>query len=100
MSSGQAIADYITQNPSAIGYYGMGNISKHQKALPIAKDKTAEAVYPTVENVVSGKYPISRPLFMYVKNDPAGDVKKFIDFILSPEGQELVLTMDFVPIKK
>jgi phosphate transport system substrate-binding protein len=100
LPSSQAIADEISQNPSAIGYYGMGYISKKQKALSVAKDKTAEAVYPTVDDVVSGKYPISRPLFMYLKNEAQGDVKKFIDFILSPEGQAVVSKMDFVPIKK
>ncbi len=100
LPSSQAIADEILQNPSAIGYYGMGYIGKDHKAIEIAKDAAGEYASPTLENVVSGKYPISRPLYIYVKNDPSGQVKKFVDFMLSDEGQSLVLKVDFVPLKK
>lgn len=100
LSSSQAIADEITQNQSAIGYYGMGYISKKQKAIAIAKD--AKSVYekPLIVNVISNKYPISRPLFLYTSQKPAGVVKAFINFVLSKEGQKIVLMTDFVPIKK
>jgi len=99
MPSSQAIADEIAQNPNAIGYYGMGYISKQQKVVAVAKDKNSLYVEPKIENVKSGKYPISRPLLMYTKGEPQGAVKEFIDFVLSPEGQEIVLKIDFVPIK-
>ena len=100
LSSSQAIADEISQNPSAIGYYGMGYIGKGQKALSIAKSTGSEYVEPRTEDVTSGRYPISRPLFLYTPGDPKGDVKKFIDFMLSNEGQAVVSKMDFVPLKK
>ncbi|MGH7197139.1 MAG: phosphate ABC transporter substrate-binding protein [Candidatus Omnitrophota bacterium] len=100
LPSSQAIADEIQHNPGAIGYYGMGYISKHHKAVAVAKDARSEYVYPTVDDVVSGKYPISRPLFIYVNGELGGSVKKFIDFILSEEGQALVVKLDFVPLKK
>ncbi len=99
LSSSQAIADEVTGNPSAIGYYGMGYISAKQKPVSVAKDETAEYVEPTIENVVSNKYPISRPLFLYTNGTPQGLVKKFVDFALSEEGQKIVLATDFVPIK-
>jgi len=100
LSSSQAIADEVAQNPSAIGYYGMGYISSKQKPIMIAKDEKSEYEAPTIENVVNGKYPISRPLFLYTNGQPQGLVKKFIDFVLSKEGQEIVLKTDFVPINK
>ena len=99
LPSSQAIADEIAGNPAAIGYYGMGYISSKQKALLVAKDATSEYVAPIIENVISGKYPISRPLFVYTNGEPQGRVKKFVDFMLSREGQEIVLDTDFVPIK-
>ncbi|MCM8801024.1 MAG: phosphate ABC transporter substrate-binding protein [Candidatus Omnitrophica bacterium] len=98
LPSSQAIADEVSGNPGAIGYYGMGYLSPRQKAILIAKDKNEEYVAPTVENVTNGSYPISRPLFLYTNNQPQGLVKKFIDFVLSTEGQEIVLKTDFVPI--
>lgn len=104
LSSSQAIADEVAGNPAAIGYYGMGYISSKQKPVMVAADektgdeKVAYAA-PTIENVVSGGYPISRPLFFYTNGVPQGLVKKFVDFALSKEGQEIVLATDFVPVK-
>lgn len=100
LSSSQAIADEVAGNPAAIGYYGMGYISKKQKPLSIAKDEKPEYESPTIENVINGKYPISRPLFLYTNGMPEGLVKKFIDFALSKEGQDIVLATDFVPVNK
>ena len=99
MPSSQAIADEVANNPNAIGYYGMGYISDKQKAIAVAKDENSEYISPTVENVLSGIYPISRPLFLYTNGEPQGLVKKFVDFCFSKEGQEIVAKTDFVPIK-
>ncbi|MEI8350395.1 MAG: phosphate ABC transporter substrate-binding protein [Candidatus Omnitrophota bacterium] len=99
LSSSQAIADEVANNPAAIGYYGMGYVSNKQKAIMVAKDVNSEFVVPNIGNVVSGKYPISRPLFLYTNGQPQGLVKKFVDFTLSKEGQEIVVKTDFVPIK-
>jgi len=100
MPSSQAIADEVAQNANAIGYYGMGYISPQQKTIAVAKDTKSAYVEPIIENVLSGKYPISRPLFLYTNGTPQGLVKKFIDFCLSKEGQQIVLDTDFVPVKK
>ncbi len=98
LPSSQAIADEVLQNPAAIGYYGMGYIGKDHKAISVAKDSASGYVTPTIDDVVSGRYPISRPLYLYTKGEPTGQVKALIDFILSKEGQEIVSKMDFVPI--
>ena len=99
LPSSQAIADEVAGNTSAIGYYGMGYISSKQKPVAIAKDQNSAYVEPTIDNVIKGKYPISRPLFLYTNGEPSGLVKKFLDFCLSKEGQEIVLKTDFVPVK-
>jgi len=99
LSSSQAIADEVAQNPDAIGYYGMGYISNKHKPIMVARDEKSEYEAPTIENVVNGKYPISRPLFLYTNGEPQGPVKKFVDFCLSQEGQDIVLETDFVPMK-
>ncbi len=99
LSSSQAIADEVAGNTAAIGYYGMGYISSKQKPVSVAKDDKSEYVAPTIENVVKGKYPISRPLIFYTQGEPQGLVKKFVDFALSKEGQKIVLDTDFVPVK-
>lgn len=99
MPSSQSIADEIVSNPNAIGYYGLGYLSPHQKVIAVAKDENSAYIEPSIETVINGTYPISRPLFLYTNGQPKGVVKSFIDFILSPEGQKIVLQQDFVPIK-
>ena len=100
MPSSQSIADEVANNSSAIGYYGMGYISPKQKVIAVAKDEKSGYVDPAIAEVVSGRYPISRPLYIYTNGEPQGLVKKFLDFALSKEGQDIVLKLDFVPIKK
>jgi phosphate transport system substrate-binding protein len=99
MPSSQAIAEEVSQNPNAIGYYGMGYISPQQKVIAVAKDTNSPYIGPQIENVQDNSYPISRPLLMYTKGTPQGIVKAFVDFALSPEGQEIVKKTDFVPLK-
>jgi phosphate transport system substrate-binding protein len=98
LSSSQAIADEVSQNPGAVGYYGMGYISAKEKALAIAKDADSPYVQPTIDNVISNAYPISRPLLMVSRGEPQGLVARFIDFVLSNEGQKIVAKIDFVPV--
>ncbi len=100
LTSSQAIADEVAGNPAAIGYYGMGYISDKQKPVAVAAATGDEYVAPTIENVINGKYPISRPLFLYTNGEPEGLVKRFVDFAFSEEGQRIVLETDFVPVKR
>ena len=100
LPSSQAIADEVAANQEAIGYYGMGYISAKQKPVSIAKDEKSEYVVPLIDNVINGKYPISRPLLLYTNGQPQELVKRFVDYSLSKEGQEIVLKTDFVPIAK
>jgi phosphate transport system substrate-binding protein len=100
MPSSQAIADEIATNVNAIGYYGLGYVSEKQKAIAVAPMAGAPAVLPSTGAVISGEYPISRPLFMYTKGQPSGVIKSFMDFVLSEEGQKIVQELDFVPLKQ
>ncbi len=98
LSSSQAIADEVAGNSAAIGYYGMGYVSASQKPVAVAQETSGEYVLPLIENVMNGTYPISRPLFLYTNGTPSSLVGAFIDFALSPEGQDIVRVMDFVPL--
>ncbi|MDR1941065.1 MAG: phosphate ABC transporter substrate-binding protein [Endomicrobium sp.] len=98
MPSSQAIYDEVLQNPNALGYAGMGFINNQVKAVSVAVDENSQYVYPTSDNVLSGKYPVSRPLYLYTNGLPQGLTKDFINYALSEEGQKIVLETDFVPI--
>lgn len=99
-SSSQAIADEVAQNEKAIGYYGMGYLSDKQEAIAVGKTAAGPFVAPTIDNVVNGTYPISRPLLFYTKGEPTGAVKEYLDFVLSREGQKIVEEQEFVPAVK
>lgn len=59
-------------------------------ALALTDDDGGSAVPPTPENIVTGKYPMSRPLFLLTNGEPTGEAKVFVDFLLGERGQELV----------
>ena len=99
LPSSQAIADEVAANPSGIGYYGMGYENPKNAVVAVAKTAADPYITPSEETVRSGVYPISRPLFLYSRGTPEGVVKTFLDFVMSPEGQEVVRQIDFVPIK-
>jgi phosphate transport system substrate-binding protein len=54
---------------------------------------------PSVTNAKNLSYPITRPLFVYYLNTTETTVKPFVDFVLSPAGQKVVLTEGEVPLK-
>lgn len=58
-------------------------------ALGIKRDD-GKAIEPTNENIATKKYPLTRPLFLLTNGEPEGEAKTFVDFVLSPRGQELV----------
>lgn len=99
MPSSQAIVEEVICNPSAIGYVGLGYLTKNEKALAVAKDLGSNYIMPTIASVTSNQYPISRSLLFYTNGGPTNEVKSFIDFVLSDKGQKIVLEMDFVPVK-
>lgn len=93
LASNKAVATTVSQTPGSIGYIGLGYLSADVKALII------DNVLPSNKTVVSGEYKLARPLFMYTNGKPKGLVKDLIDFILSPQGQNIVSDIGFVPIK-
>jgi phosphate transport system substrate-binding protein len=99
MPSSQAIVDELASNEGAIGYYGLGYLGAKNKALSVAKTKDATPVAASAETALAGTYPIARSLFFYVPGDLAGDVKAFVDFVLSDDGQRIVKKLDFVPLR-
>ena len=95
LSSSQAIVEEAANNEAAIGYLGMGYLSDRTKTISVAqKDKFYS---PDAETVRSGQYPLSRLLYFYTNGEPKGRVKLFIDFTLSPAGQQQFSETGFVP---
>jgi phosphate transport system substrate-binding protein len=92
----------VESNRNALGYFGYAYYVSHKgrmRAVPIEQPGGA-AVLPSIDAVVDGTYqPLSRPLFIYIKETSAQrpEVRKFIEFYLS-EGPKLVREIGFVPL--
>ena len=98
LPSSQTIMEETSQSQGAIGYVGLGYVSKRVKTLAIAQKNEGPFVPPSMATAMDKTYPLARPLLFYTETEPKGTVKAFIDFVLSDEGQEIVKVMDFVPL--
>ncbi len=92
-----AVVNAVAKEKNGIGYGGAAYAKGVKELKVVASDGQAYAA--SAENVKSGKYPLSRPLFMYTPAKPAGEAKEFIDFCLSPQGQAIVTQVGYFPIK-
>jgi phosphate transport system substrate-binding protein len=99
-SGTQQVVDVVSTSKCAIGYGGMGYTAPNVRDVCLSKDKGAACVEPKLETVLAGQYPFSRPLFVYTNGAPTGEAKAFLDWILSDEGQKLVVEAGFVPVPK
>jgi phosphate transport system substrate-binding protein len=93
-----AIVNAISKDKYGIGYGGAA-YAKGVKYCKVKKDAQTPGYEPTLENVKSGKYPISRYLYWYVRNKPTGEIKKLVDFVLSEQGQQIVSKVGYFPVK-
>jgi len=89
----------VAKNSNAIFYPGLGYVTDKVKPLAIKKTADTPAVLPSVETALGGSYPIARPLLYYTSGAPSGVIKAFIDYCLSPEGQQKVTEVGYVPLK-
>ncbi|MEN9980962.1 MAG: hypothetical protein RIR67_1171 [Bacteroidota bacterium] len=93
-----AIVNAVKKDKFAIGYGGAA-YAEGVKDCKVKKDDKSPAYAPNAETIKSKQYPITRYLYMYLKSRPTGETKKFIDWILSPEGQKVIVSVGYYPVK-
>jgi phosphate transport system substrate-binding protein len=91
-----AVINAVSRDPNGIGYGGIGYASG-VRAVAVAPDGE-EPVEPTMANATSGRYPLSRFLFMVTRAAPEGTARDFLDWVRGPEGQALVEAAGFYPL--
>lgn len=99
LPSSEGIIAEVRENPNAIGYDGLGYVTDEVKTLAIAPAPGEDAILPSIETVNDDTYPISRELFMYTRGEPNDTIKAYLEWILSPEAQEIVRSLGFVPVR-
>jgi phosphate transport system substrate-binding protein len=98
LPSSEGISVEVIKNPNAIGYDGLGYVTKEQKLIGVAKSEKDPFVIPSASTVLDGSYPIARPLYMYTAGEPSGAVARYLQWIMN-EGQSLVQDLGFVPLR-
>lgn len=89
----------VTSDPGAIGYVSIGSAERAERKLGKIKRIKIDDIEASRENVKNKTYPIIRPLNLITRGKPTGDVEGFIEFLLSPQGQNIVKNLDYIPIK-
>jgi len=90
--SNGAMKTAIANDPNAIGYVSVGHMDASVAGVAL------DGVSPTIDTVKSGEYSVARGLYSNTKGDPSGLTKLFIEYLLSPEGQQIVVQKGFVPV--
>jgi len=97
-----AVVNGIAADRAGIGYSGIGYRTSEVRAIPLAKDGKSPLVEPTFANAMKGAYPLGRTLYIYVAKKPGEPmpklVEEFLKFVLSKEGQEIVVKDGYGPL--
>ncbi len=96
-NSNGAVLQTVAQTPGAIGYISIGFLDPGVKALPVWYN-AQKIIAPTLDNVKSGTYPVSRNLYVITNGQPSGLAGDFISYILSPDGQKIVADEGYVTL--
>ena len=108
MNGNAQIAEAIKRDVAGIGYVAVGYVVNDKdevmpgiKILNLAQDEKTEAYSPVqMDNVMSKKYPLTRPLNQYLSGKPTGKLLDFMKFQISKEGQEIVRKQGFFPVQQ
>jgi len=99
MHGSKDVVDLVEKTPCAIGYSGLAYATDHIKMACIASEDGGACVNPTVATASDSSYPIARPLFMYTNGEPQGEIKTYLDWILSDTGQCIIKEKGYAPLR-
>lgn len=100
LPSSEGIISEVSDNPNAIGYDGLGYVTPDVKVIAVARERDLPYVLPSVATVNDRSYPIARDLYMYTREQPEGYIKAYLNWIVSPPAQEIVVTLGFVSLEQ
>jgi phosphate transport system substrate-binding protein len=93
-----SVVNAVANDKNGIGYGGAA-YGKGIKFCLVKKNAGSQGYEPTLENIKSGNYPITRYLYMYLRSKPTGALKEYIDWTLGTEGQEIVSKVGYFPVR-
>lgn len=100
LNGSKDVVDFCAKTKSAIGYSGIAYATDQVRVVPVVKAAGGAPVLPTVTTVLDGSYAIRRPLYMITKGAPQGDIKDYLDWIVSDAGQKVLVDRGYIPVRK
>jgi len=97
MHGSKDVVDLVENTPCAIGYSGLAYATDHVKLACVATEVGGACTNPSVASALDGSYPVARPLFMYTNGQPAGHVGEYMNWIMSKDGQCIILEKGYAP---
>ncbi len=99
MAGSSEVVGLVEKTACAIGYSGLAYATEEVKVPCLMTEDGGNCIAPSTASAVDGTYPIARPLFMYTNGQPEGVTKDYIDWILSDEGQCIILNKGYAPVR-
>ena len=97
-----SVVQSVSSSVNGIGYSGIGYKTSGVRAVPLTKKVGGKFIEATPANAVSGKYPLSRFLYVYVNKHPNKPLapleKEFVKMVLSQQGQKVVIKDGYIPL--
>jgi len=97
-----SVVQSVSSSVNGIGYSGIGYKTSGVRAVPLRKKASGKFIQATPDNAVSGTYPLSRFLYVYVNKHPNKNLapldKEFLKMVLSKQGQEVVIKDGYIPL--
>jgi len=98
--SSKDMVGLVVKTPCAIGYSSFAYAIPDVRVACITENPDEPCMIPRIKGVTERTYPISRPLYMYTNGPATGDVKSYLDWILSDEGQCILLKNQYAPVRE
>ncbi len=100
LNGSKDVVDVCGDVKSAIGYSGLAYANDEVRVVPVIRKAGDPPVVPSNESIISGSYPIARPLFMYTNGEPTGATKEYLDWIKSDAGQRVLRDHGYPPLRR
>ena len=97
-----SVVQSVATSINGIGYSGIGYKTSSVRAVPLSKKPGEKVVEATADNAVTGEYPLSRYLYVYVNKAPNKPLapleREFVKMVLSKAGQQVVVKDGYIPL--
>ena len=99
MLGSKDVVHLVEKTPCSIGYSGLAYATPMVKMACVSVDEKSACINPSIASASDGSYPIARPLFMYANEPARVEITNYIDWVLSQEGQCIILRKGYAPVR-